>query len=132
MAEKLTYKIRLIGSDGKPYEITYEGLKQALGVCALDKREDHRFNVLWERMKLLEEELEEIYLPQMRERILEFVRKNPDVPTREFTFQIWRKVCNSRARRGAYYKAFTELEESGAIVSTSHGSGQNRTWRLKE
>lgn len=48
------YKILLEGSDGKNYVITYEGLKQKLGICSVEPRLNSlemKINGLEERIK---------------------------------------------------------------------------------
>jgi len=123
-----TYKVKLERSDGKAFVITYDGLKDNLGINQLDEREEHRFNVLWERLNELDKEVEKLYLPQMEKRIVDFVKANPNCKTRDFTIHIWRKL-HSRAERGAYDTAFKNLETSNVIVPTSQG-GRDRTWRV--
>lgn len=132
MSEKLTFRVRLKRSDGAEYTTTMEGMKQHLGLDAREKIQDNRFNVLWKRTEDLEEELEDLYLPEMLKTIEGFVRDAPDCKTREISTDLWREVAYTRARRGAFNTAFELLQARGQIVPTSHGPGKNRTWRVKE
>lgn len=129
MGDKLTYRVKLLGSDEKTYFGPFSWLKQELGVCALNSREEHRFNWLHERIQALEEEIETLLVPKFEQIIYTFVKENPDIQTRQFTYQLWRKL-RSRAERGAYDKALTHLEEHGHIIGRSHGPSLNKTWRI--
>lgn len=125
------FRIKAENVKKEPYTLSLDYVRLLLGVCDLDKREQNRFKFLLERINELEEELEALLIPDMKKRILNLVRNNPDMKTREFTYKIWRTL-DRRSHRGAYDRAFKELENSGAIIGTSQGPSLNRTWRLKE
>jgi len=72
--------------------------------------------------------LSEILVPKAKDVILQFLKDNPNVETREFCHKDWR----FGERNLAWYRAKEELEAEGKIVSESHGRGQNRTWKIKE
>ena len=78
--------------------------------------------------KLRDSMLAEILIPKAKIAILEFLKENPNVGTRSFYHKAWL----SGERRNAWYYAKQELEAEGKIIATSHGSGKDRTWNIKE
>lgn len=126
------YQIKLQGSDGKNYQITYEGLWNRLQECR-----GHYDKLGWSRVTrslrddvndLKELFLSEILIPQAKQAILTFLKEHPHVETRNFYDKKW---C-VQLRLVAWYDAKEQLEAEGKIISESHGRGKNRTWSIRE
>ena len=127
------YKIKLEGSDGKPYVITYGGLWAAFKREAMTYEERMGWTDATRKLRedvnrLSDLVLSEILVPKAREAVLAFLKENPNVETRSFYHKAWQH----RERSYAWEKAKEELEAEGRIISKSHGRHQNRTWKLKE
>lgn len=123
MSEKIEYNVRLQGSDGKDYIISYEGLKQKLGLCETDssirsiRREVNRFQEAF---------IENTLVPKMEDKIVTIIKENPEIQTRNLN----RKMPSKSMEQIAWYQAFNKLKDERRIIGTSHGRGQNRTWHL--
>jgi len=123
------YKVKLEGPEGKSYVITYEGLREQL-----DATRDFMERVGWnnvtrslrEDVNDVRDEVVKLLVPTMKEKIVAFLKENPDIKTRNFN------PNEHGLKRLAWWYAKDELEESGIIVSTSHGQGRNRTWNLSK
>lgn len=126
------YKVKLEGSDGKSYVISFAGLwKQLKAVMTYDEKQGWNGVTRATRQdlnKLRDLVLLEVLIPKAKEEMLTFLKDNLDVQTRSFYHTAW----EFGDRLIAWYKAKQELEAEGRIVSESHGRGQNRTWKLKE
>lgn len=120
-----TYKVKLERSDGKAFVITYDGLKDDLGIL----QNERWCRALFDRVDRLEDGLREIYTKEIKVEIIEYVKTHPDIQTRILNKALWPNLT-SILQNSAYYEAFKQLEDSGAIIPTSHGSGKNRTWRV--
>lgn len=131
-----TYKVRLLGSDGKEYAITFDALKQDLGICKALEKIDHRFkwaenqrDVLFQQIHRLTQDIIDVETPRMKGLILSLLKDNPDIRTRQITEKTpWQ----NKILWGAFERAFKELQDSGEIIGTSHGQGHNRTWRMAD
>ena len=124
--------MKLEGSDGKPYVISYLGLWQVLKE-QMNFEEKLGWNKVTKSLredvtKLRDSMLAEILIPKAKIAILEFLKENPNVGTGSFHHQAWL----SGERSNAWYYAKQELEAEGKIIATSHGSGKDRTWNIKE
>ena len=121
----MEYKVRLIGSDGKEYTITYEGLKEVLGI----ERLNGSIDFLYKKREQIEDVLlNNLLIPRMEKAIVNLVQDNPEIKTREINGK-----CPTNYLEGyAWYKAFEKLENEKQILATSHGSGHDRTWRVNE
>jgi len=124
------YKIWLQGSDGKSYVIPYSTLWDILKEqMSYDEKfgwNDVTRNLREDVNQIQDTLLREVLIPKAKTAIIEFLKENPNVPTRNFydkAWSLWR-------RSNAWYYAKQELEAEGVIVSESHGRGQNRTWKL--
>lgn len=127
----IEYQIRLQGSDGKNYLLTYEGLWERLQKC---RSYDDVFG--WNNVtRRLRDDINdlgdlfrsEILIPQAKQVILSFLQEHPNVQTRHFHDKKWVGL-----RGIAWYYAKEQLEAEGQIVFESHGRGKNRTWNIKE
>lgn len=131
MAEK---KVRLQDTDGVEYVISYEGLKQAMGICKALKEIAEKFRwaenqrvVLFQRIDRLTNDIIDVETPRMKLKILSLLTDNPDMRTRQITEKTpWQ----NKILWGAFERAFKELQDEGEIIATSHGQGHNRTWRV--
>lgn len=127
----VTYNVKLKGSDGNNYVISYEDLKADLDALKSFDEKNGWNNVtrhLREDVNKLEESLlAEILIPKAKQAILEFLKDNPNVKTRAFYHKAW----ETGYRRNAWDYAKEELEADGIIVSESHGKSKNRTWKIK-
>ena len=128
----IEYKVKLEGSDGKSYVITYEGLWQSLK-NQMTYEEKTGWNEVTKTLredsnKLRKILLTEILIPKAREEMIRFLKENPNIETRSFYSKAWQ----SDERLLAWYHAKEELEREGIIVSESQGRGKNRTWKIKE
>ena len=126
------YKVKLEGSDGRSYVITYEGLWQALKNQMIYE-EKTGWNEVTKTLredlnKLRKVLLTEILIPKAREEMIRFLKENPNVETRNFCSKAW--LFGERLT--AWRHAREELELEGIIVSESHGKGKNCTWKIKE
>lgn len=129
-----TYRIRLLGSDGTEYAITYDNLKQDLGICKALKEIAEKFAwaesqrlVLFQQIDRLTKDIIDVETPRMKGLILSLLKDNPDIRTRQITEKTpWQ----NKILWGAFERAFKELQDSGEIIGTSHGQGRNRTWRV--
>lgn len=134
MAEKVTYKVRLEGSDGKFYVMTYANLRQELGVYKLEEMflsharwSEHIKDTVFARINKLTQDLIDIETPKMKARILNLLRDHPHTKTRDITCK---NQWTNRILWGAFAQAFKELHEEGGILPTSHGQGHDRTWTV--
>lgn len=129
-----TFKIRLEGSDGKVYVETYQSLKQRLGICKLQDLLSKKANwaqkerdVLFQQIDRLTNDIIDTELPRMKWKIMDLLKENPDIRTRQITEKTpWQNKILWRA----FQRAFKELQDAGEIIGTSHGAGHNRTWRV--
>ena len=133
MNSEIKYKVKLQGSDGKDYVITYGGLWSTIksDVMSFDEKLgwDDVTRSLRKDVNALEELIySELLIPKARIAVKQFLKENPNVETKRFYHEDW-KVGK---RWSAWYYAKQELELEGIIVSESHGKGRNRTWKLKE
>ena len=104
---------------------TFEAAKRDLGIDAL---RDH----VYQRLNNLEDSIiDDFYVPMAKQMIREFLKQNTDAKTSEVT-DIFYINGHSQFLCSASHKAFSELQKSAEIIATSHGSGHQRTWRLKE
>ena len=123
------FKVVLRGSDGKDYVISYEMLRDRLGVDAVRDYLAGRIKTVFERLYAIEEHyVKHILQPQMEVNILALLKDTPELRTGEIS----QKSPNNRLDMCAWYHAFEKLEHEGKIVPTSHGQGHDRTWRVKE
>lgn len=125
------YKVKLEGSDGGSYVITYEGLWNNLKT-AMSYDEKKGWNDVTRALrqdynKLSDLILSELLVPKAKEAIINFLTEHPNIRTRNFYLKEWLGYKSI-----AWYRAQEELEAEGKIVSESHGRGQNRTWKIKE
>ena len=125
---EITYKVRLLGSDGREYIISLEGLRSTL------ERVNPERNILIETLRGDVAELakiirEETLIPKMRKEIVNFLKSNPNIATREFNSYGYRWKGE---RCSAWFEAKELLEAEGVIVSVKQGLGKNRLWKLKE
>lgn len=121
MTEKVEYNVRLQGSDGKEYIISYDSLKFKVGFYELSSsiRDMH-----YEIMKLRDIIVKRLLVPEMEDFIVTILKENPNLKTRELNS----KMPYETLKQLAWYQAFDKLKDEGRIVGTSHGKGQNRTW----
>lgn len=123
------YKVKLEGPNGTSYVITYKGLREQL-----DATRDFMERIGWnqvtrslrEDVNDVRDEVTKLLVPMMKEKIVAFLKENPDIKTRNFN------PNKHGLKRLAWWYAKDELEESRVIVSTSHGKGKNRTWNLTQ
>lgn len=94
----------------------------------IDKLCKGTFDILFQRLNHLENEVIAIHTPSMERQILAIIKEQPDIQTRE----LMNHAPNKRFQRRAYYNAFDNLQSNGRIVAVSHGKGKNRTWRINE
>jgi len=69
----------------------------------------------------------ELLLPEAREAVIQLVRENPDILTRNLNATgKWHK----RLYWSAWWTARKQLEDEKVLVPTSHGRGRDKTWNL--
>lgn len=123
------YKVKLQGPKKADYVITYKGLQEQLEATR-DSMERIGWNQvtrsLREDVNQVRDEIVEFLIPLLKEKIVSFLKENPDVKTRNF------KPNESGLKRIAWFYAKDELEKEGVLISTSHGKGRNRTWNLNQ
>jgi len=137
MPEKEVLLIRR--SDGQRFAMTFENLKQTLGICKLEKLlTDHirwagaqtcqrQRDILFQQIDRLTKDIIDVETPRMKLKILSLLKDNPDMRTRQITEKTpWK----NKILWGAFERAFKELQDAGEIIATSHGQGHNRTWRV--
>jgi len=120
---KVSYRVLVKGPDGKTYSVTMDWLKRELGIPST--------KYIRERIGCLEETLvEDVLKPRCRWEILEFLKENKGIDTRDFNSWIY---SGSILLQRAMNRAKEELEAEGLIVSKSQGSrGKPRKWYVKE
>ena len=124
MGEIDAYYFLLCKKDSqKQFMETFEDAKKHLGIEDLDSRVSYAINKLMELM----DEIDKLLKPQACEFVLNLIRENPNINTRKLTDYFMGKGRLTNA----LYHAFDDLQESGKIVSESHGKGHPRTWRLR-
>lgn len=96
------YKVRLLGSDGKEYIITYQRLKQNLGICDLEQR------------------VSQLEKPIRKQEILDLLQKEGP---RTYNY-IFRRIYKMR------FSDFDELLTEGKI--TSRKSGTRTMYEVKQ
>lgn len=133
MAKPVTFKFRFIGSDGKDYTQPVKAFLQENNLLGLEKKLDHRFDIVWDRIREQKETIIELLKDKLRPGFLMFLDKNPDIKTRDLHKYIGNTGrAISEFSHLALWRLYEDLEKDGVLIPTSHGAGKNRTWRLKE
>jgi len=124
------FKVKLEGSDGNSYVITFEGLWRNLKEnMTYDEKmgwNDVSRSLREDVNRLRDLLLSEILVPKAKMEMLKFLKENPNVQTKSFYSKAW----SHGERINAWYLAQQELEAEGLIISKSQGRGHNRTWNL--
>ena len=124
----VTYKVRLLGSDGQKYLMSFEELRSRL--LRADPEWRNAVKILRQDVDELAKIIrEEMLIPKMREEIVNFLKSNSDIQTRNFNDQGY---ILKGEKRLAWFRAKELLEAEGVIVSVKQGRGKNRLWKLKE
>ena len=124
----VTYRVRLLGSDGQEYIMSFEELRSIL--LRDDPEWKNAVKILRQDVNELAEIIrEEMRIPKMREEIVSFLKNNANIETCNFNKRgnMW-----TGEKRWAWFKAKELLEAEGVIVSVKQGRGKNRLWKLKE
>jgi len=128
--EAVEYEVRIRGSNGKEYTISFDGLRERL-LRPLRDSVDERFEHVYTRLGEIEQFIMDFQLvPPMEERILNLIRGKPNIKTREINAV----APSERLHNWAWHKAFQKLKEEKPprIIGTTQGRGRNRTWKVDE
>lgn len=100
-----------------------EALKQQ------QKYQDKRFDVVFERINKLEDELiRSFFLEKMQLHIVDSLRQGSK--TQQEVMKPLPDWTSNHLRYRAFYEAWEGFEKSGVILPISHGRGHARTWKL--
>jgi len=111
------------------YYLSEQGKKIIDGLVAADKYHDRRFEIVFERLNKMQDELiRTFFLEKMQVHIAQALRNGPK--TQQEVAKTLPDFTQNPMVHHAFYAAWKQWEKLGVILPTSHGRGHPRTWEL--